>query len=127
MLSYFNLNERSENANQNRAKNIRAAAPEPSAVSLSAFQQIFMYFGVVIGVIFSSTVNLYNQTGTVTFNLPLVQIGISFIVALVIVPQVYEKLSVRVDSPLIVQFGFFVMNGISWQGLFGTAAKAMGA
>jgi len=56
MLSYFNLNERSENANQNRAKNIRAAAPEPAAVSLSVFQQIFMYFGVVIGVIFSSTV-----------------------------------------------------------------------
>ena len=126
MFSYFDLNARSQNATRNFATMSTTTASGAAAVPLSGLQQVFMYVGVVIGVIFSSTVNTYNQSGAVTFNLPLVQIGIACIVALIIIPQVYEKLSIQPDSPFIVQLGFFVMNGITWQVIFATATKAIG-
>jgi hypothetical protein len=140
-LSYFDLNIRSENTKRkllydtfkviepDRGHFVEAVPPPEEKFPIKKFgipQQITMYLGVLIGVIFSTAVNSYNQTGMININITLVQIGLSFIIALIIVPNVYERLSIQSDSPFIVQLGFFVMNGITWQVIMGTVGKAIG-
>jgi len=45
----------------------------------------------------------------------------------VIIPVVFEKLSVRPDAPFIVRFGLFVQNGVFWQVIIGSIGKTFAA
>lgn len=90
-------------------------------VILSAFKQITLYFGLVIGIFFSDAVLKFSATdGTdidfnTLFSTPsLSRMLISFVLAFIIMPQIYEKLTVSPNSPFICQFGLFVQNGVFW-------------
>ena len=82
---------------------------------LSLSRQIFMYIGVFVGVLFSPLVDQIKQGGHASISFPLGQIVASSIIALVIIPTVYEKLNLNPQAPFIVQFGILVQNGIFWQ------------
>jgi hypothetical protein len=88
-------------------------------------EQVLMYVGVVTGVIFSSAVTQFQLGKAVSFNLTLTTIFVSAIIALVIIPVVFERLSVKPDGPFLVRFGLFVQHGVFWQVLFGFIGKTI--
>lgn len=98
---------------------------EPPWHPMSVWDQIIMYFGVVLGVVFSSAVQQFkpgsdvNLKETVTLSTLLV----AALVALVIIPLVFQKLSIRPDAPFIVRFGLFVQNGVFWQVIVSSIGK----
>lgn len=90
-------------------------------IILSFFKQFILYLGLVIGIFFSDAVMKFSATDGTTFDFgaiftppSLSRMGISFILALVIMPQIYERLTVSPNSPFICQFGLFVQNGVFW-------------
>ncbi len=95
----------------------------PSSISLT--HQLFMYLGTFIGVLLSTAVNHFvnaeNFELTVTFG----EVVVSAVVALIIIPLVYEKLMLNPKAPLIVQFGLFVQNGVFWHVLIESIGSAL--
>lgn len=90
-------------------------------IILSAAKQIILYLGLVIGIFFSDVVLKFSAVDGNTFELEtlfstasLGKMTISFVLALIIMPQVYEKLTVNPNSPFFCQFGLFVQNGVFW-------------
>ena len=80
------------------------------------WEQILMYVGTFIGVFFSSMVMQFNSNKIEIFDLfNLTSLIFSAIVTLVIIPNVFEKLKVEANTPLLVRFGLFVQNGVFWQ------------
>jgi hypothetical protein len=154
LLSYFDLNRRSKESSDKLLRKLKAPvlpddhkkslsphgitdiamsregtrmtapAETPALVSLDAKQQIIMYAGILVGVLFSNSINVYTKSGVLGFNMSIIQFIFSMIIAIMIVPSVYSKLSVQSDSPFLVQFGFFVMNGITWQVVMGAVGQA---
>lgn len=105
MLDYFDLDSRARTA-QERA----AAAVSPA--QLSIIRQVVMYIGVLIGILFSTAVSQFQSLEDITALMTTSKVLVSAVLALMVVPQVYEKLNP--DSPFIVQFGLFVQNGVFW-------------
>ena len=74
------------------------------------YEQFAMYFGLVLGVIFSSHLRGTQET-TAWF--------LAAVTALVISPVAFDKFKlVPDDSPFFVKFGLFVQNGVFWDILF---------
>jgi hypothetical protein len=94
---------------------------------MSLSRQAVVYLGVVIGVVFSSAVTQFKAGEGPTFDVSLAVVALAAIIGLVIFPQVYEKLSIRTDAPLLVQLGFAVQSGVFWHVLFNLVGKAMAA
>lgn len=90
---------------------------------LPGWKQILMYLGVLIGVFFSNTVNQFqkDQSLTISFNTNI--LIISSIIALTIIPLVYEKLRLDPKAPILIQFGVFVQNGVFWHVLLDSLSK----
>ncbi len=107
---YFDLNERVEKYTLEDPPEPQENSPKKGKLSLP--YQLFIYFGTFLGVLFSTAVHHFEQGGTLTF--PLGEVATSAVIALVIVPLVYEKLRLNPKAPLIVQFGLFVQNGVFW-------------
>jgi hypothetical protein len=97
----------------------------PSQALMSPISQVFLYIGILIGVVFSNAVTQFSGGTEPKITINVVTVVISAIVALVIVPYVYQKLTVDPKSPFIVQFGFFVQHGIFWQVIMGAIGKAI--
>jgi hypothetical protein len=76
---------------------------------MSLFEQVAMYLGLVLGVVFSAELR-----GTRSPTTPV----LAALTALVIAPVAFEKLKVAPESPFIVRFGLFVQNGVFWDILF---------
>jgi hypothetical protein len=96
-----------------------------SVRKMSFWEQLLLYVGLVIGVIFSSYVMQFKSGETIHLNITVTTALISAVIALIITPFVFEKLSVRPESPLLVRFGLFVQHGVFWQVVFGLIGKAM--
>ena len=94
---------------------------------MSMWDQISMYFGVLLGVVFSSAVQQFKPSGAVNLNVTLGTLLVAALVALVIIPVVFEKLSVRPDAPFIVRFGLFVQSGVFWQVMISSLSKTFAA
>lgn len=73
-----------------------------------------MYFGVLLGVYFSSLIRGSQSQASLL---------IAALVALVIIPVVFEKLNVNPKAPFIVRFGLFVQNGVFWDVIFESIGK----
>lgn len=105
------------------------AAPPLSSPSrwrpMSLWEQIVMYLGILLGVIFSSAVQQFKSGGAVSLNVTIGSLVVAAIVALVVIPLVFEKLSVRPDSPFIVRFGLFVQNGVFWHVTISSIGKTV--
>ena len=83
------------------------------------WEQILMYVGTVIGVFFSSMVMQFNSSKIEILDyFNLTSLILSAIIALAIIPIVFEKLNVKANAPLLVRFGLFVQHGVFWQVTF---------
>ena len=139
MKEYFNLNDRARKAwNNNGGKAVLSGLvlPDeynhserdsvtqdfPDTVTLA--NQIFMYLGTFIGVLLSTAVTHFRH-GNLNLTVTLGEIVLSAVVALVIVPVVYEKLNLHPGTPFIVQFGIFVQNGVFWHILIGSVGSIL--
>jgi hypothetical protein len=114
VAGYFNLN-------------LQGAGPNSSPGSpMSFWEQLTMYVGVLLGVIGSAWVDQYNANSTVSIKMSWATGITAAIIALVIIPAIYDKLQARTDAPWIVKFGVFVQNGVFWHVLLTAISKAAG-
>ena len=127
--SYFNLNH----ASATGAADGPAPPERPTAGQLRerhrrrmpAWEQITMYLGVVAGVLGSTAVHQFQAAdGMMAFSVDLGMLATAALVALVIVPLVFDKLKVDPAAPFIVRLGLFVQNGVFWQVVIAGIAKA---
>jgi len=142
ILSYFDLNKRKggsqeidfsaidEVKNEATAKILyRMVAKEGGVSSQKSKQmplgeQLLLYFGIVIGVLFSSIVAQFGSSGF-NLNLTAINILVSIVIAFIIIPTAFEKLSVKPEAPLLIRFGLFVQNGVFWQVLLKSIGTAV--
>jgi len=122
MLKYFDLNRRAQNGLKRTAIALNHPALQP-IVRLSAASQICLYLGIFAGVLFSSAVEHYTTEAKVDFHLSFGICLISAVIALILIPLVYQKLHVAPESPYIVQLGFFVQQGVFWHVLMNDISK----
>lgn len=101
-----------------------SAALERESPCMSAVRQLVMYVGVFVGVLFSTAVNHF-RTGSVDITITLGEVVASSVVALVVIPIVYEKLNPNPKAPFIVQFGLFVQHGVFWHVLIDSIGNAL--
>ncbi len=94
---------------------------------ISVADQVVMYLGVFIGVLFSSAVQQFKSGRVTDLNITWGVLAIASVVALAIIPIVFQKLSIRPDAPFLVRFGLFVQSGVFWHVVFGTAGKIISA
>jgi len=100
-----------------------ASVTQPPKMPL--WEQLLLYVGTVIGVIFSSAATHFKSGEKMNLNLDLTTVVISCVVALVIIPQIYERLNVPPDTPLLIRFGLFVQHGVFWHVLFSSLGKVI--
>jgi hypothetical protein len=146
MKEYFNLNERARRARDNNDGKsfVVTGMPEvfPETGShlewnsatlenieeipghLTVGTQVLMYLGTFLGVLLSTAVAHF-RSGNVNITITLGEVIASAIIALAIIPLVYEKLSLNPKAPFIVQFGLFVQNGVFWHVLIDSIGSAM--
>ena len=144
MINYFNLNDRVRKARNNGGKTlVVTGSPEVFTESgahlewdstaldieeipgfLTLVNQGLMYCGTFLGVLLSSAVSHF-RSGSVDMTLTLGEVTASAVVAFVIIPLVYEKLSLNPKAPFIVQFGLFVQNGVFWHVLIDSIGRAL--
>jgi hypothetical protein len=91
---------------------------------MSLAEQLLMYFGVVIGVVFSTVVQQFRSGQVLNLQITLGGLLVAAVIALVIVPVVFQKLTVRPDAPFLVRFGLFVQNGVFWHVLTSSIGKS---
>lgn len=114
ICEYFNLNFHGFKSSQ-------PGEDRPIPVLL----QVVLYIGAIIGVLFSGAI-MKASSGTslteLSFNINLMSIAVASIIAIMIIPDIYDKLMINRNAPFIVQFGLFVQNGVFWN----TAILAIG-
>lgn len=114
MLNYFDLNNKAEKDPAVSMKSLPAEAAPKREGRLSGNQQLLMYFGLLIGVLFSAAINQLKKGEAANLNMDPATIIISAVIALMLVPMVYKNLNIDPKAPFIVQFGLFVQNGVFW-------------
>ena len=130
MFEYFDLNRRTETGGSwpvfsVKGKTPAGPTPPPEEHPLSALDQVIMYAGGVVGVLFSSAISQFKKGAVDSFQFTIPSLVIAAIVALIIMPIIYEKLSVKPNTPFIVRFGLFVQHGVFWQVLFDGIGKVI--
>jgi hypothetical protein len=130
IIEYFDLNRRARSAAPQTgapehqllqsAGGGRAAAPR-----ISIWEQLLMYLGIGAGVLFSSAVSQFKAGESISLKFTVGTIVVSLLVAFVVLPSAFEKLSVRLDAPLLVRVGLFVQHGVFWNVLFAAVGKAV--
>ena len=123
MRNFFDLNSRTQKAWDNTI-HINALDTDEELPRLSAVRQVMMYIGVFTGVVFSTAVN-HLRSGTPEFSVTFTEAALAAVIALVIVPVVYEKLKLHPETPFIVQFGVFVQNGVFWHILIDSVGRIL--
>jgi hypothetical protein len=142
MKQYFDLNDRVRKAYESnnggslpgdaaaacQETNITDPPDKPDELEelphLSILRQVLMYLGAFIGVLLSSAIMQF-RSGQVSPTINLTEVIISAVVALVIIPVVYEKLNLNPHAPFIVQFAIFVQNGVFWHVLIDSIGSVL--
>jgi hypothetical protein len=122
MRNFFDLNKRTQKAWG--SIHVNALDTEEVLPRLTAVRQAVMYIGVFTGVIFSTAVN-HLRSGAPEFTVTCTEAVLAAIIALVIIPVVYEKLKLHPGTPFIVQFGIFVQNGVFWHILIDSVGRIL--
>jgi hypothetical protein len=119
-MKYFDLNDRVQKGLKNNGGVVIEKDPgltdssRKSEIPVFSFShQLLMYLGTFLGIVFSTAICQFSS-GSVNLELPIGEIILSAVIAVVIIPLVYEKLMLNPRAPLIVQFGIFVQNGVFW-------------
>ena len=123
MRNFFDLNSRTQKAWE-KTIHINALDTDEELPRLSAVRQVLMYIGVFTGVVFSTAVN-HLRSGTPEFSVTFTEAALAAVIALVIVPVVYEKLKLHPETPFVVQFGIFVQNGVFWHILIDSVGRIL--
>jgi len=131
LLRYFDLNARATNrvSGSQVASDeamLQAAGNGQEDPRIPLWEQMLMYFGILIGVLFSSAATQFKSNSPKPISFTMGTIAVSMVIAFVVVPAAFEKLQIKPDSPLIVRFGIFVQHGVFWNVLFTAAGKALG-
>jgi hypothetical protein len=129
-MKYFDLNDRVQKGLKNNGGIIEkdpgltdsSRAPEISV--LSFIHQLLMYLGTFLKIVFSTAICQF-RSGNIQLTLPIGEIILSAVIAVVIIPLVYEKLMLNPRAPLIVQFGIFVQNGVFWHVLIDSVGSLL--
>jgi hypothetical protein len=95
--------------------------PQPPVIAarttlIPLWEQIVMYFGIVIGTIVSALLRGTIQVANPNNRLWVV-IGLSCFIGLITMPYIYEKTRPDPNSPGLVRFALFVQNGFFWENL----------
>lgn len=137
LLRYFDLNERrmrawarlrweQKQSNLDSGLGKENAAPPKSTgdtdlssaerqlQSMSIARQLLMYGAVIVGVIFSGAIQ-EGKTFPTSLREVLFGLLVSGVIALILMPVVYEKVMVDPTAPLIVHLGLFVQHGVFWR------------
>ncbi len=123
MLKYFDLNNKIQKDLTLLTKTLPAESASKEEDNLSVKRQLLMYFGLLVGVLFSTAINQFKKGETANLNMDLATIIISAVIALMLVPMVYKNLRVDSKAPFIVQFGLFVQNGVFWNVIVDSLGK----
>jgi hypothetical protein len=130
-MKYFDLNERVQKGLKNNGGSLREKDPgltdssrAPEISVLSFLHQLLMYLGTFLGIVFSTAICQF-RSGNIQLTLPIGEIILSAVIAVVIIPLVYEKLMLNPRAPLIVQFGIFVQNGVFWHVLIDSVGSLL--
>lgn len=135
ILGYFDLNKRLAKPSSTEAfpqgssidpgTSHTFAAPPKSAKTIPVWRQVTLYLATVVGVLFSSAVLQFQSSKPITLNITITTVILSSIIALVIIPNIYDKV-VKQDAPLLVQIGLFVQQGVFWSVLLTSIGKVFG-
>jgi hypothetical protein len=85
------------------------------------WEQLFMYLGIVIGIIASAYLR-GTITGTRSFPNTIL---LSFFVGIIVMPFIYDRIkAASTNAPGLVRFGLFVQNGFFWDALMEGAGRS---
>ena len=137
ILSYFDLNmqlaEPEETPVKPTEKKIEKASKKVVVPLLEPisheerltplWEQVILYLGTVIGALFSSAIVLFTSGGA-NFDLTSIKFLLSAsIIAIFMMPILFEKLSVKTTAPFLAQFVLTVQNGVFWGILLSSISK----
>lgn len=125
MLNYFDLNNKVQKDLKVFTKSFPAESASREGGNLSGKQQVTMYLGLLVGVLFSTAVNQFKNGQAADLNMDPATIIVSAIIALILVPFVYKNLRIDSKAPFIVQFGLFVQNGVFWNVIVDSLGKVI--
>jgi len=117
-VKYFDLNDRIQRGLKNNGgiqkdTELTESSHDSIMPTLSLPHQLLMYVGTFLGIVFSTAICQF-RSGSIHLEFPIGEIILSAVIAVMIIPLVYEKLMLNPRAPLIVQFGIFVQNGVFW-------------
>ena len=92
---------------------------QPQEQPMSLVEQLLLYVGCVLGVLFSSTVQSLPDDPLLSFSLS--SFAVAAVIALAVAPQAYKKLKIEKSTPILFRIGLFVQQGVFWHVLIGAA------
>ena len=113
-LDYFDLTARAA----------RAGAMGPSTeTGMPVGEQILTYAGCLIGVLFAASVRRADTGPSAAPEITWATVILSAVIALAILPVVFERLGVQPRAPLLFRVGLAVQQGVFWQVLLGVGGR----
>ncbi len=127
ILDYFDLSQRISTTYIEILPDIsyELAANPKSVKIIPIWKQIILYLGTVVGVLFSPAIMQFQSGKPGALNITITAVLLSVIIALVIMPNIYEK-AVKPNAPFVVQLGLFVQQGVFWSVVLTSLGRAFG-
>ena len=94
---------------------------------VSPFQQILLYFVVVLGVVLSEAVAMARTGGPIRIVLNRPWLVVASVVALIVFPAVWREIGAMAETSLLVQMGMAAQGGVFWGVVVAGAEKGVGA
>lgn len=94
---------------------------------ISLFQQILLYFVVVLGVVLSEAVAMARTGGPIRIALNRPWLVVASVVALIVFPAVWREIGAMAETSLLVQMGMAAQGGVFWGVVMAGAEKGVGA
>jgi hypothetical protein len=116
-LEYFDLTARAVRA---------GVADRSTEAEMSVGEQILIYAGCVMGVLFGASVRRAGSGPIAAPEITWATVILSSVIALAILPVAFERLSVQPRAPLLFRIGLAVQQGVFWQVLLDAAGRSLG-
>ncbi len=106
------------------ARAVRAGALDRTReADMPLGEQLLTYGGCLAGVLFSAWVRSGGAGApAITWG----SLAVSAVIALAILPVVFERLSIKPGAPLLFRLGLAVQQGVFWNVLLDAAGRAVG-
>lgn len=97
-----------------RQLNVYYRRPRKPTDPMPPLNQILIYVSLILGVLFSSAVEQFKIGRGAFPNITSGSVILAIVIALILFPSVYEKLSIMPGTPLFVQLGLSIQHGVFW-------------